>query len=56
MAGLALAALTGCDDPEQAVDETVDKVEQGVEDADQKVEEGVEDVRKDDGVQGDDGG
>ncbi|GGG44432.1 hypothetical protein GCM10011374_03400 [Kocuria dechangensis] len=45
-AGLALAALTGCDNPEQEVEETVDEVQQGVEDAERNVEEGVEDVRQ----------
>ncbi len=45
-AGLALAALTGCDNPEQEVEETVDEVQQGVEDAERNVEEGAEDVRQ----------
>ncbi len=46
VAGLALAALTGCDNPDQEVEEGVDQVQQGVEDAEQQVEEGAEDVRQ----------
>ena len=55
VAGLTLAALTGCDNAqevEESVDQVQQEVEQGVEDVQQGIEQGVEDIQQGDG-QGD---